>query len=67
MIVSVKNTLRRRMLEILKQDEIQNLEQDIEDKRQSLVKANTLLTLIVNGIIRAMSKTARYRKNFSPL
>ncbi|MFO8082814.1 MAG: hypothetical protein R6U27_00690 [Desulfobacterales bacterium] len=65
--MSVKNTLRRRMLEILKQDEIQNLEQDIEDKRQSLVKANTLLTLIVNGIIRAMSKTARYRKNFSPL
>lgn len=64
-IVSVKDALRRRMLEIQNRFEIKNLECDIEDKRQSLVNANTRLTLMVNGIIRAMSKAVESRDPYT--
>lgn len=64
-IVSVKNALRHRTLELRKQFEIENLEQDIEDKRQSLIKANTLLTMMVNGIIGAMSKVVEFRDPYT--
>jgi putative two-component system response regulator len=64
-IVSVKNALRHRTLELRKQSEIENLEQDIEDKRQNLIKANTLLTMMVNGIIGAMSKVVEFRDPYT--
>ncbi len=64
-VVSVKDALRRRMLEIQNHFEIENLEHDIEDKRQSLIQANTRLTLMVNGIIRAMSKAVESRDPYT--
>ncbi len=64
-LVSVKDALRRRMIEIQNRFEIENLESDIEDKRQSLVNANISLTLMVNGIIRAMSKAVESRDPYT--
>jgi putative two-component system response regulator len=64
-VVSVKDALRRRMIEIQSNFEIENLEHDIEDKRQSLVQANTRLTLMVDGIIRAMAKAVESRDPYT--
>ena len=64
-VVCVKDALRRRMIEIQNHFEIENLEHDIEDKRQSLIQANTRLTLMVNGIIRAMTKAVESRDPYT--
>ncbi|RJP47093.1 MAG: response regulator [Desulfobacteraceae bacterium] len=64
-VVSVKDALRRRMIEIQNRFEVENLEHDIEDKRQNLIRANTRLTLMVNGIIRAMAKAVESRDPYT--
>ena len=64
-LVSVKDALRRRMIEIQNRFEVENLEHDIEDKRQHLIQANTRLTLMVNGIIRAMAKAVESRDPYT--
>lgn len=64
-VVSVKDALRRRMIEIQNRFEVENLECDIEDKRQSLITANIRLTLMINGFIRAMAKAVESRDPYT--